>query len=213
MIRSLIFDMDGTLFQTETILELALDGAEGGWTGETPTQMYREIMGAPLQEVWETLLPDHSNKARDQMNDYFQKTLVDHIKSGKGALYPHVLEVLHALKNNNYTLYIASNGLTDYLHAIVEYYQLDQWITETFSIEHIQTLHKSDLVQAIAKKYKLNNAVVIGDRLSDIRATKDNGFIAIGCQFDFAQENELAVADFIINDFLELPPILSNVYL
>ncbi len=54
---------------------------------------------------------------------------------------------------------------------------------------------------------------MIGDRLSDIRAAKDNGFIAIGCQFDFAQENELAVADFIINDFLELPPILSNVYL
>lgn len=218
MVRSLIFDMDGTLFQTETILELALDdaftqlGAEDQWDSETPIQMYRDIMGVPLEEVWKTLLPDHSNDVRERINEYFQKKLIDHIYNGKGALYPHVQDVLHNLKKQNYELYIASNGLTDYLNAIVDYYQLDQWITETFSIERIQTLHKSDLVKEIGKKYKLTKTAVIGDRLSDIRAAKDNGFIAIGCNFDFAQENELAEADFVINHFLELQPILSKVH-
>ena len=45
---------------------------------------------------------------------------------------------------------------------------------------------------------------VVGDRLSDIHAAKDNGLISIGCRFDFAQEEELVQADVIIEDLLEL---------
>lgn len=35
--------------------------------------------------------------------------------------------------------------------------------------------------------------------------------IAIGCNFDFAQEDELAQADIVIDDLLELKGILSEV--
>ncbi|MCG2953014.1 hypothetical protein KZ293_28835, partial [Escherichia coli] len=75
------------------------------------------------------------------------------------------------------------------------YYRLDNWITETFSIEQIETLDKSDLVKKIIKKYDIKQAAVVGDRLSDINAAKNNHLIAVGCNFDFAQEHELAQAD------------------
>ena len=54
MIQSLIFDMDGTLFQTDKILELALDDtfehlrSMNKWSNATPIEKYREIMGVPL---------------------------------------------------------------------------------------------------------------------------------------------------------------------
>lgn len=57
-------------------------------------------------------------------------------------------------------------------------------------------------------KYDINEAAVVGDRLSDINAAKDNGLIAVGCNFDFAQEDELAQADIVIDDLLELKGIL-----
>nr|WP_254856025.1 HAD hydrolase-like protein [Bacillus anthracis] len=60
-------------------------------------------------------------------------------------------------------------------------------------------------------KYDIKEAAVVGDRLSDINAAKDNGLIAIGCNFDFAQEDELAQADIVIDDLLELKEILSTV--
>ena len=66
MVQSFIFDMDGTLFQTNKILELSLDDAfnelrsRNDWDGETPVDQYREIMGVPLPQVWATLLPNHS---------------------------------------------------------------------------------------------------------------------------------------------------------
>jgi phosphoglycolate phosphatase-like HAD superfamily hydrolase len=216
MLQSIIFDMDGTLFQTDKILEISLEDAFNRlrslkkWDKETPIDKYREIMGVPLPKVWEALLPNHSNEVREQMDAYFLGRLIENIRSGKGALYPNVIEVFSYLKEHNCSLYIASNGLTEYLKAIVSYYQLDNWITETFSIQQIESLNKSDLVQSIIEKYSITHAAVVGDRLSDINAAKDNGLVAIGCNFDFARDDELAQADIVIDDFIELKAIVSQ---
>jgi phosphoglycolate phosphatase-like HAD superfamily hydrolase len=210
MTQSLIFDMDGTLFQTDKILEVSLDDAferlrsEGKWDEETPIEKYREIMGVPLPKVWEVLLPDHSSEERERTDAFFLERLIQNIRNGKGALYPHVQELFSHLKENGFSLYIASNGLIEYLNAIVDYYALDQWITEIFSIQHIESLNKSDLVRHIVEKYEITSGAVVGDRLSDIHAAKDNGLISIGCRFDFAREEELAQADVIIEGLLEL---------
>ncbi|UNP78948.1 5'-methylthioadenosine/adenosylhomocysteine nucleosidase [Bacillus nitratireducens] len=217
MLQALIFDMDGTLFQTDKILELSLDDTFDHlrslqlWDTVTPIDKYREIMGVPLPKVWEALLPNHSLEVREQTDAYFLERLIENIKSGKGALYPNVKEVFTYIKESNCSIYIASNGLTEYLRAIVSYYALDQWVTETFSIEQINSLNKSDLVKSILNKYDIKEAAVVGDRLSDINAAKDNGLIAIGCNFDFAQEDELAQADIVIDDLMELKGILSEV--
>lgn len=210
MRQSLIFDMDGTLFQTDQILEISLEEAFdylrslGQWDQETPIGKYREIMGVPLPKVWETLLPDHSPEWREQVDAYFLERLIGNIQSGKGALYPNAEKTLESLKQNGHPIYIASNGLIDYLNAIVGYYGLDRWVTEVFSIQQIDSLNKSDLVRTIVDKYGITDGVVVGDRLSDIRAAQDNGLLAIGCRFDFAQEDELAQADMVIDGLDEL---------
>lgn len=214
--KSVIFDMDGTLFQTDTILELSLHDAFENlrslhqWNGATPIEEYREIMGVPLPKVWEALLPNHSLSIREQTDAYFLERLIENIYHGRGALYPNVKELFEYLKGNGWSIFIASNGLTAYLEAIVDHYHLEQWVTETFSIEQIDTLNKGDLVKTIIEKYGITKGAVVGDRLSDINAAKDNGLIAIGCHFDFAKEVELAHADYVIKDLLELKTLLKK---
>ncbi|ETT52154.1 HAD hydrolase-like protein [Paenibacillus sp. FSL H7-689] len=210
MLEAVIFDMDGTLFQTNKILELSLEEtfsvlrSRNEWSSETPTQKYREIMGVPLPVVWETLLPNHSNEIRRIVDEIFLEKLIANINYGKGALYPHVKEVFDFLKQEGCLIFIASNGLIEYLNAIVNCYKLNNWVTETFSIQQIETQNKDDLVRYILMKYHFNNAAVVGDRISDINAAKNNGLKAFGCRFDFAQECELKQADYIIDDLLEL---------
>ncbi|WP_214754484.1 HAD family hydrolase [Exiguobacterium sp. s16] len=216
MQQAVIFDMDGTLFRTETILERALDEAferlrnEGQWQGATPIATYRNIMGVPLPVVWETLLPYHETAVREATDTYFLMRLVENIKSGNGALYPGVTALLEQLSAMGHTIFIASNGLIPYLEAIVSHYGLNRWVTETYSIEQIETLDKGDLVAQIVAEYDIQDGFVVGDRLSDIVAAKANGLIAIGCRFYFSQDDELRQADHIIDGLAEILDILAT---
>lgn len=213
---SVIFDMDGTLFQTNKILETALDDTFNHlrnlnlWDTHTPIEIYRKIMGVPLPVVWENLMPDHTEAIRQQANGVFHDNLISNISAGKGDLYPDVKDVLKYLADNDYPIYIASNGQIEYLKAITDYYHLDNWVIETFSIQQISTQSKSDLVRSIKTKYSIVKGAVIGDRLSDIKAGQDNNLISIGCNFDFAQDDELSHADVVINNFIELKSILKE---
>lgn len=165
-------------------------------------------MGVPLPVVWNTLLPQYDEKTREEVDAYFLTRLIKNIENGNGALYPGVLELFERLNQLNYPIFIASNGLVDYLQAIVTHYELDRWITETYSIQKIDTLDKADLVAEIVKKYKIQDGFVVGDRLSDISAARANGVISIGCRFDFAQEVELQEANYVVNHLAEVLDIV-----
>ena len=216
MKHAVIFDMDGTLFRTDLILELALDEtfdylrSEEKWIGPTPIGQYRNIMGVPLPVVWKTLLPQYEEQTREEVDAYFLTRLIKNIENGNGALYPGVLELFERLNQLNHPILIASNGLVDYLQAFVTHYELDRWITATYSIQQIDTLDKADLVAEIVNNYELQGGFVVGDRLSDISAARANGLISIGCRFDFAQEAELKEADYIVNHLSEVLDIVSK---
>lgn len=214
--KAIIFDMDGTLFQTGTILEQSLEEAfsvlreRGAWQGAAPVEEYRKIMGVPLPAVWEALLPGQSEETKREMDAYFLERLIANIGQGKGAMYPDVTGVFSELCSEGYRIFIASNGLVRYLAAIVEYYGLDEWVTETFSIEQADTPDKGDLVRMIKEKHGVTEGAVVGDRLSDIHAAKVNGLFAVGCRFDFAQEQELEEADAVIDGLEELRIVLEQ---
>lgn len=213
MQQAVIFDMDGTLFQTNLILEPALVEtfdvlrAEGLWDEETPIEKYQEIMGAPLQVVWETLCPNHSLQVREKSNETFHEKLIELIKLNRGALYPYTIEVLERL-SQKYNLYIASNGQVEYLQAIVDTYELNRFITKVYSIQSISSGHKSDLVKNVVEENNIVKGTVVGDRLSDINAAKDNALKAVGVNFDFAQVMELEKADKVIDNLKELNVLL-----
>jgi len=207
--KAIIFDMDGTLFQTNLILEPALEATfhvlrkEKLWNMPTPIEQYREIMGVPLPVVWETLLPNHSIEIRNKSNDYFHNHLIDLIRNHQGALYDDVEFTLNEL-SKKHPLFIASNGQIEYLQAIVETYNLERFIQHTYSIQLIGSGHKSDLVQMVKTENQIGEGYVVGDRSSDISAAKDNGLISIGVNFDFAQEDELKKANYVVNNFKEI---------
>ncbi|MEC1177810.1 HAD hydrolase-like protein [Metasolibacillus meyeri] len=216
MTTAIIFDMDGTLFQTNLILEPALEAtfdvlrANGEWSGATPIEKYREIMGVPLPVVWATLCPKHSMEQHVTSNQLFQEALITQIKRGKGALYEGVEATLAQL-SKDHSLYIASNGQTAYLQAIVEQYQLERFINGVYSIDLIASGNKSELVQFVKEQNNIEAGYVVGDRASDINAARHNQLTSIGVRFDFAQESELAQADYVVDDFNNIfPLVLSN---
>lgn len=216
MKKAIIFDMDGTLFQTNLILEPALSATfdvlrtKGLWQGETPIAQYREIMGVTLPVIWETLCPMHTLEVREASNVLFHEKLIELIRNGKGALYPNAEQTLATLAND-YHLYIASNGQKEYLQAIVETYKLNRFIEGTYSIQSIPSGHKSDLVRSVIEENSIQAGAVVGDRSSDIQAARDNQLFSIGVRFDFAQESELQKAHIVIDNLQEIPSALATI--
>lgn len=206
MTTALIFDMDGTLFQTNLILEPALEATfeklrmKKLWNEKTPIDQYRKIMGVPLPVVWKTLCPQHTLEVHKNTNQWFLDELIQQITKGNGALYKGVEETLAHL-SKKYPIYIASNGQIPYLQAIVDQFRLNRFIKGVYSIELIQSGNKSELVHLVKSENGIEEGFVIGDRSSDIKAALDNNLTSIGVRFDFAQENELNNANFVIDHF------------
>lgn len=215
MTRAILFDMDGTLFRTDLILEPALDRTftslrnQQLWDGPTPIENYRKIMGVPLPVVWQTLCPDHPPEVHDETNAFFQQALIDLIVEGRGGLYEGVLPTLTTLSKTT-PLYIVSNGQTAYLQTIVSHYSLNHYIKQTYSIDLVASGNKSELARLALTENFHTSGFVVGDRASDIRAAHDNGLTAVGVRFDFAQEEELAMANLVIEEFRELVDVVKS---
>jgi phosphoglycolate phosphatase len=217
MKAAMIFDMDGTLFQTNRILEASLRDTfqllrdEEMWKGDTPLEAYREIMGAPLSVVWKTLIPHHPIHVHVKVNEVFHEKLIDNILKGNGALYPHTEELLTYLSDRGFPIFVASNGYPQYLQTIVEYYSMDRWISSCYSIQEIESEDKGELIRKVKEDHVLTHGVVIGDRRSDFKGAEANHFLSIGCAFDFSQEEELLEADIVVGDLMEIIDYLEKV--
>jgi phosphoglycolate phosphatase len=207
---AVIFDMDGTLFQTETVLVPALHKTfdrlrrEGQWQGDTPVEEYLRILGVPIPEVWRQLMPEASEAVRDRAAAWFLDDIIDEIGQGNGRLYPDVLTTLAVLADQGIPLFVASNGRQRYLAAIRTAFQLEHYFIDFYSLDRFSLMSKSALVKQLLNDYQIERAVMVGDRYSDIQAAKDNGLWAIGCRFGFANDEELRGADVIIHQFSEI---------
>ncbi|MHC0551942.1 HAD hydrolase-like protein [Salinicoccus sp. CNSTN-B1] len=215
MKEAIVFDMDGTLFQTHLILEESLSQAlnkidEYGINYiNNPVEKYNEIMGVPLEEVWKILLKKPTDENIKVANQTFQESLVGCIRSGKGKLYDDVEETLESIQNKGYTIFVASNGDVTYLEAIYKYYGLQKYIEKIYSINIVETSSKSDLIRHMIKEEAIVPKYIVGDRLSDFTAGKENNIEVIGCKFNFSKDEELAEANYIVESLKDLNHIIK----
>jgi phosphoglycolate phosphatase-like HAD superfamily hydrolase len=120
-----------------------------------------------------------------------------------------VAETLEALKHRGYKLFIASNGLEDYVKQVPAYKGIAPLIDGFYSAGEYQTRSKVDLVRLLVQQHGLQSAWMVGDRSSDVEAGHKNGFPVVGCAYaGFGENSELADADMRITRFAELAQLL-----
>lgn len=214
---SIIFDLDGTIFQTDKLAIPAFENTfkqlenEGYAIDYKPThEEMLSVIGLILEDIWKNLLPYHSREVYIKANKYLLENELNGIKEGYGALYPNVVETLLELNSRGYRLFIASNGLKEYVHGVLEGFRINYLFEAIYSAGEFKTTTKNDLVSKLIKDYNIKNAIFVGDRLSDVEAAKSNELFVIGCDFGFSLNNELKDADKIINNFSQLTDLITK---
>lgn len=211
---AVLFDMDGTLLQTERLSTPAFQRTfeqlrqNGLWDGPTPDKSELiNILGMTIDQVWKKLLPDASEEAIRAADTFLLKNEIQLIHERVTDLYPGVFETLRDLHAKGVALFIASNGQEKYIDALCEEYGLKPFLTDLYSAGRFRTRTKNDLVAKLIADYQVQKAVMVGDRHSDVEAGTSNGLFTIGCDFGFANPGELDGADVIITKF---PQILDH---
>lgn len=209
---AMIFDLDGTLFKTETLIVPAFHAVfdklrdEGLFEGETPSvELMLAGLGLILDEIWNNIIPDSSAQVRERANELLTHYQIEGLKQGSGELYEGVETTLKTLHERGVRLFVASNGLQPYIDGVIKYKGLAPLFTGLYSAGGYGTRSKVDLVRILLADHDVNSAWMIGDRSTDVEAGKQNDLVVIGCDYaGFGEQKELVGADRIISSFTEL---------
>jgi HAD superfamily hydrolase (TIGR01549 family) len=208
---AMLFDLDGTLFRSESILEPAYDKtfevlkAEGHFVGETPpVAIMLSCLGMVLDEIWERIWPGMPEQTKRYADVLFMRFQLEQLEQGNGELYAGVAEHLRAWRQQGIRLFVASNGQEQYVADVVRTLGIPDVFEDLYSAGRFGTKSKVDLVRLLMEKYGLEaeSTWMVGDRSSDVEAGVANGLTVVGCRYaDFGDASELAGSAILVDSF------------
>ncbi|OME83910.1 haloacid dehalogenase [Paenibacillus sp. FSL A5-0031] len=216
--EAVIFDMDGTLFETDKLLVPVHHRVfetlreEGLYERETPpVERLLSCLGMLLEDIWRQVMPDSTEAARKRADVLLLQYEREGLERGEGELYPFVEETLRELHSRGIKLFVASNGLEEYVKGVAEFKGIAPLFDGLYSAGEYETSTKVDLVARLLKDHNIQSAWMVGDRSSDVEAGNGNGLQTIGCAYaTYGRASEIEGADVLINDFRELLPLLEQ---
>ncbi|UJF34710.1 HAD family hydrolase [Paenibacillus hexagrammi] len=210
--EAMLFDLDGTLFQTETLLLPAYHATFdelrrlGLYSGETPPEeRILSSLGMLLEHIWQRVMPEASAEARLEADRLLLHYQTEGLEQGQGLLYEEVADTLTSLHERGIRLFVASNGLEGYVRGVVQAMGIGELFEDLYSAGQYQTRSKVDLVKQLLHRYGIEHAWMVGDRSSDVEAGLKNGLVVAACDYaGFREPGELDGAHIRVSRFSEL---------
>ena len=206
----LIFDLDGTLFQAESVTVPAVQDIFLDAGLEVPrTELILDFIGSPMSELalWvQGVCGDRDADELMRLIDAKEMALAKSI----GQLFPKVIDILESLRRDYEALAICTNGEPEYAGTIID----SQGICHFFDVVRCRVNeqdNKPAMVAEIIGNLGLNEGVVTGDRREDVEAAKRNSFRAMGAGYGYGSEDELKDADAVAHAASEIPDLIAQV--
>ncbi|MFP4478654.1 MAG: HAD family hydrolase [Candidatus Izemoplasmatales bacterium] len=211
--KTIFLDYDGTLHNSMDIYKPAFLNAfewlvkenhmeDKNWTDEEISQ----FLGQSPKEMWDGFGHGLSQSIKSGGSQRIGQTMQKLLEQKKASLFDGAIDTLQYLKNKGYTLVFISNCTNQYMNKHKETFNLDHYFDAFFNAEMFDYLPKEDILSQVKDQFK-EPMVIIGDRLHDIKAGKDNDIYTIGCAYGFGTKEEMEQADLVIDDIKELKTI------
>ena len=202
---NIIFDFDGTLFDTRTVDITAFNRAlHHMGRKELSADVILASIGKPIGLIAKDYLGTDDDDLIKRFVTLALEFELEEIKTS-AKMFPHAIELLQSLKATGHNLAICSNGTKDYVISILKKFG----ILSMFDIvwhKHDRICNKSAL-SIVIDRMPNEKSIFIGDRKEDWQAAKANGITFIGAGYGFGGD-ELAGVRYIAS---ELPQIFGLV--
>jgi HAD superfamily hydrolase (TIGR01509 family) len=217
MIQTVIFDMDGVIVDTELVHRYAYYKQFGELNIEVPEEMYTSLTGLSTRNTFQKLkehfrleheVEDLILRKRSIFNDAFDS-------KEDLALLEGVENLIKDFHKNGMQLIVASSASKVTIDRVFRRFDLHQYFSHIVSGEDFPKskphpaifLHAASL--SIAPK---ENCIVIEDSTNGVKAAKAAGIFCVGYNSFHSKDQDLSLADVVVNHFDELNYDIVSLY-
>lgn len=209
MVKTVIFDMDGVLVNSEPLhhevslvqfknLDIEVtDDAFATFTGNSNKMIYQKLKDrfALQQEIGDLIAT--KNKLFIEAFD----------KKENLNLIPGVKELIVDLYNNGVQLIVASSSEMEIINKVFERFNLDPYFTHKVSGNDFPESKPNPAIFVKAASYSkapTDECVIIEDSTNGIKAAKAAGIFCIAYRSEEVDNQDQSLADIIIYDYKDL---------
>ena len=185
---SIIFDVDGTLWDSTEIVAIGYNRALETYT-DLPIRVdgarLMTLFGKPMDQIFAELLPELS---REQQHFISEKCVIleeEELEKADPAplLYPGIEEMFQNL-SKKLPLFIVSNCQCGYIEQFLRKNHFESYITDHLCFGQTGT-SKGQTILRLMKENNLKNPVYVGDTQGDANACREAGIPFILADYGF----------------------------
>ena len=209
MIKTVIFDMDGVIVDTEPVHHYAYNQHFKQLNIEVSPEMYASFTGNSTKNIFEKLKAQFKLTEDIQTLVETKRTLFNDAFDNKEDLYllNGVEDLIIDLHKNGMQLVLASSSAKVTINRIFNRFGLHNYFTHIVSGEDFPKSKPDPAIfihAAYLSKTPIENCIVIEDSTNGIKAAKSAGIYCIGYDSFHSKMQDYSLADKVISDFNEL---------
>ena len=209
MIKTVIFDMDGVIIDTEPVHNYAFNAHFNQLNIDVSPEMYASFIGNSTKNIFERLKAQFN--LADDVNDLVdtKRNLFNDAFDSKEDLFllDGVEDLIKDLHSNGMQLVLASSSATVTINRIFNRFGLHSYFTHIVSGEDFPKSkpHPAIFLKAAElSNTPVENCIVIEDSTNGIMAAKAAGVYCIGYDSLHSKMQDYSLADKVISNFAEL---------
>lgn len=206
MIDAVIFDVDGTIWDSTEVVNSAWNKAleECGHSERVTSERLKGLFGLPMDDIIKDILPSATADEREAARPVIYGYEDSFLRETGGNVYDGIEKMLETL-SGRFSLFIVSNCQQGYIELMYDKTGFAHFFKDKLCPGDTG-VYKADNIKRLCEKHGLKNPLYVGDTSMDEEACRSAGVRFCFASYGFGK----AVApDYVINTPMELCDILE----